>query len=428
MTTQRVQLMPGVWLTAMRDTQLKTNEWAIQLLTPLREETAALNALLPLALRRGTAEYPDPAALAAALDKLGGTAECTAEICGDVQCIGFAGRFSAAAEPGAADRALRESAQMMGSLLLRPAMRNGRLRQDAVEDAKAELTRRIEARRGDMALSAGDRLAALLRGDEAACPGPSGAAGQVEKITQPKLFAQYQLLLERSVIEVLYCGAAPLPSVEQALREALMGLPRGAVEEVPYTRCAKGTLREEPRRVRECRADAPARLELGFSTGIDLTDPMYPALLAANALLNAKLSRAQSQLGLWARAGSRLDPMKGFVRVSLEGAAEEKQAETVALQQLDDVKQMAFTDEEFQAARRSAADDLRQVQLDPEKRMQYWRLTCCAEVELPPEDLIALVEDVADGQAAAAAMELELDTVYALGPEEPEQPGNAAGA
>ena len=38
----RTELMPGVWLTAIQTRKFKSSFWSVQLLTPLRRETAAL--------------------------------------------------------------------------------------------------------------------------------------------------------------------------------------------------------------------------------------------------------------------------------------------------------------------------------------------------------------------------------------------------
>ncbi len=53
MTTERIELMPGVWLTAVRTDKFKSSYWALRLMAPLQRETASLNALLPYVLAPG---------------------------------------------------------------------------------------------------------------------------------------------------------------------------------------------------------------------------------------------------------------------------------------------------------------------------------------------------------------------------------------
>ena len=73
METVRCELIPGVWLTALRSDKFKTGCLSINLLTQLNRETAALNAVLPFVLRRGTRYHPDMETIAAELDSLYGT-------------------------------------------------------------------------------------------------------------------------------------------------------------------------------------------------------------------------------------------------------------------------------------------------------------------------------------------------------------------
>ncbi|MBQ1576249.1 MAG: insulinase family protein, partial [Oscillospiraceae bacterium] len=59
----RSEIQNGVWLTHIRSDKFKTACLSITLLTQLRRETAAMNALLPLVLRRGTSRYGDMEAI-----------------------------------------------------------------------------------------------------------------------------------------------------------------------------------------------------------------------------------------------------------------------------------------------------------------------------------------------------------------------------
>ena len=85
MTTDRIELMPGVWLTTIRTKKFKSSYWSLRLLAPLKEETAAMNAVLPYVLRRGTSRLPDMESVSAELAELyGGAVEPGVTKCGDV--------------------------------------------------------------------------------------------------------------------------------------------------------------------------------------------------------------------------------------------------------------------------------------------------------------------------------------------------------
>ena len=63
MDISREEILPGVELTCLRSDKFKTACLSLSLLTQLKRETASMNALIPLVLRRGTTQYPDMEAL-----------------------------------------------------------------------------------------------------------------------------------------------------------------------------------------------------------------------------------------------------------------------------------------------------------------------------------------------------------------------------
>ena len=72
MTTERIQLQPGVWLNYVQTDRFKTGCFSFNLLRPLTMEAAAPNALLPSVLLRGSREYPDMRQISCRLDTLYG--------------------------------------------------------------------------------------------------------------------------------------------------------------------------------------------------------------------------------------------------------------------------------------------------------------------------------------------------------------------
>ena len=90
METVRKEILPGVWLTALENDKFKTGCLSISLLTQLDRETAAMNALIPYVLRRGSRNHTDMQALATELDGLYGSyIEPVVRKIGEIQCIGF---------------------------------------------------------------------------------------------------------------------------------------------------------------------------------------------------------------------------------------------------------------------------------------------------------------------------------------------------
>lgn len=94
MNISRTEIMDGVALNYLQSFKFKTACMSVSMLTQLSRETAAMNALIPFVLRRGTVGYPDMDAVSARLDELYGTAvEPLVRRMGEIQCIGFSQAF-----------------------------------------------------------------------------------------------------------------------------------------------------------------------------------------------------------------------------------------------------------------------------------------------------------------------------------------------
>ena len=66
MFENRREIMQDVFLTYLPAQHFKTSRLTLNLIAPLRRETASANALLPAVMRRGTVRYPDMESLSAA--------------------------------------------------------------------------------------------------------------------------------------------------------------------------------------------------------------------------------------------------------------------------------------------------------------------------------------------------------------------------
>ncbi len=86
MEFRREEILPGVFLTALRTDKFKTAVLSLSLLAQLDAETASMNALIPSVLRRGTVRCPDMDSLAAYMDGLYGLrAEPVVRCIGEIQ-------------------------------------------------------------------------------------------------------------------------------------------------------------------------------------------------------------------------------------------------------------------------------------------------------------------------------------------------------
>lgn len=419
----RTQLRPGVFLTCIQTKKFKSSYWALRLVTPLQRETAAMNALLPRVLRRGTARCPDQQQLAAALDELyGGVIEVSVTKRGEVQCLGFAATFLDDNLVPDGTPLLDQAAHLLGDLLLRPATRNGRLRSDYVNSEQKNLINEIKSALNDKQQYARHRLIQEMCAEEPYGISRLGDLNTAKKINVAKLNQHYHQLLSSARVEAYYCGSAAPKRVEQAWREALMDLPR---KDERYEPATDWRIQPTGRRDFTEHLDVTqGKLVMGFRTGCSLNSISYPALVVANALFGgtptSKLFlNVRERLSLCYYASSTTDKHKGLLFVQSGLKFEDfDRAETEILSQLDFVKQGDFSDAELQAAKRAVSSAFRTVRDSQSLQADYWLSQSVSELKLSPGELALRLEEVTREQVMAAAEKITLDSVYRLmGPE-----------
>lgn len=412
--------MPGVFLTSVNTKKFKSSYLSMTFLTPLKKETAAVNALIPNLLRRGTETCPDMQSISAALDQLyGGAIEPVVRKIGETQCVGFVGSFLDDTYTLDGSRILNQAAELMGEMLLRPYTENGAFSADYTRQEKANLVDRIKAEINEKRQYAVNRVMEEMCREEPYGVNRMGREADVAEITPASAWTRYQELLAHSRLELYYCGSAENDEVCVILQRALTGLPREGGYEVPETIIVPTAA--ETRRVEEAMDVAQGKLTMGFRTGgITAASPDYPALVLCNALFggtaNSKLFlNVREKLSLCYYASSSLARYKGAMVVS-SGVefSNVTRAEDEIGAQLEACRRGDFEPWEIVGARRYTVSSLLTM-LDSQGRQEDWWLSqAVAGLSQSPEELAQAIEEVPVEAAVAAAQNLSLDTVYFL--------------
>lgn len=417
----KTELAPGVSLTAVQTHKFKSAVLSVSLLTPLKKETASLNALVPYVLRRGTQDKPDMNTLSAALDGLyGGSIEPQVRKKGETQCVGFVGSFLDDAYTLNGEAILEPAAALLGELLLRPYTVEGVFSPDYTEGEKANLIDRIRAQINDKRQYSIRRLSQVMCQGEDYGVSALGDEESAASITPERLWSAYQNLLKNARVELYYCGSAPLERVEAALRQALKDLPLND-KRVKLTCDVKAAPAQPPRLEEEAMDVAQGKLAMGFRTGeACVWTEDYPALLVFNAVYGGTTTsklfmNVREKLSLCYFASSMLEKLKGVMLVS-SGIEFDKyeQAKNEILAQLEACRRGELEDWELTGAVRSIVSAL-QTTLDSQGRLEdYWLGQAVAGLTEDPEELAARVEKVTREDVVSMANRVELDTIYFL--------------
>jgi predicted Zn-dependent peptidase len=411
----RKEIMDNVFLTYLPATKFKTGLLSVQLVTPLQQETASYNALLPAVLHRGTMRYPDMESLSAAMDQLyGAQIDYTVRKKGETQCVGFVASFVDDAYVPTGENILEQVADLTGELLLQPATRGGRFRSEYVESEKNNLIDAIRAIRNDKRDYADLRLLQEMCADEPYGVSRLGDEQTVKKINRQKLYAQYLQLLSTSRVEVFYCGSCESRRVENAVLEALSALPRSRVAQIGESTLIPAPA--QPRMVTETMDVTQGKLSMGFRT----TTEDIPAMILANLLFggssNSKLFlNVREKLSLCYYASSSFHRSKGIVTVSSGIETKDYQrAYDEIMRQLAAVQKGEWEEWEVPGALATMLNSLTSLSDTQSGLENYYLGQAATNQKESPEELAALMKTVDRQRIIAAAQSVQLDTVYFL--------------
>ena len=421
MQTHRIRISPEVALTCVKTDKFKTGCLSINLVTGLRRDTAALTALLPRVLRRGSAKLPDMELISAALDELyGARVEPIVRKKGELQCVGIFADFpDDRFIPGAQD-ILEKTAALAGEILLCPDLHDGLLRADYVESEKSNLIDDIRAGINDKRGYSIDRLLEQMCAGEAFGVNRFGDEENALKITPETLTAHYHRLIADSRVEVFYCGSAEVDRVKAALASVFEKLPPRVGITAPKTEVILHPAEGAPRRFTEELDVSQGKLSVGFRLGSAMENPNYPALIVFNAVYGGSVTsklfmNVREKLALCYYASSILEKHKGIMLVAsgVEFSKFDVALDEILLQ-LNHVKTGEVSEWELESSKRSVTTAIKSA-MDRQSGLEdLYFDSSIAAVSYDPDELCALVEAVTLQEVVEIAAGVETDSIYLL--------------
>ena len=414
---QTIAILPGVTLRCYPDTRIKQGCLSLQFIRPMRREEAALNALIPAILLRGTENYPDLRDITLRLDDLyGASVGALVRRIGDYQTTGLHCSFIEDKYALDGDAILAPMIDFLGELLLQPALEKGVFRADYTESEKKNLIATIESQLNDKrAYASGQMLKRMCRADSFGIP-RLGESEEVAAIDPATAYNHYQKILRDSPVEIFYVGSAAPEQVAQLLLPIFRSIERSYVNLPGQTPFRDGGSSEHT----ETMDITQGKLSMGFTTPITIGDPRFAAMQVLNTVFGSGMvsklfMQIRERLSLCYDIGSGYHGTKGILTVS---AGIDNDKDTLVRQevlaQLDACTAGDITDEELEAARQSILSGLRGIHDSPGAIESYYSTAALSGLGMDPAAYMQAVEQVTKEQVAQAAATVKLHTVYFL--------------
>ena len=414
---QTLEILPGVTLRCIHDSRFKQSALSIQLLRPMTQAEAALNALLPAILLRGCREYPDLQLITQRLDDLYGASIGTlVRRIGDYQTTGFYCGFMEDRFALEGDAILKPMLEFVGQLLLEPVLEDGCFREDFVESEKRNLIASIESQLNDKRAYAMEQMIrTMCKGDSFGIP-RLGEIADVQAVTPRDLYDHYRKILRESRVELLYVGSAPQEQVAALLKDLFDRIDRNYVN-LPE----QSPLRTGPESDTVRRMDVnQGKLCMGLVSDVTIRDEGFVAMQLLNHIFGGGMTsklfmQIRERQSLCYAIGSGFHGSKGLMTVSAGIDSGMKEAvQRGVLEQLEACCRGEITVEELTAAKESLRSSLLSTQDSPGALEGYYATAALSGLPLTPDAYIRAVEEATMEQIVAAARTLKPHTVFFL--------------
>ena len=415
--TTTIQILPGVTLRCYPDHRFKQGCLSFAMIRPMCAEEAALNALIPAVLLRGTQHHPDLQTITWKLDDLYGASLSTqVRRVGDYQTTGLYCAFLEDRFAMTGDEILSPMVDFLREVLLEPALEKGVFRADYVESEKKNLISTIESELNDKrSYAMGQLLRNMCKADSYGIP-RLGEKEAVAAITPEAAFSHYQKCLQESPIHLFYVGSAPAETVAALLKPLFEAIDRHYVALPAQTafRDAGGSHMTEEMDV------AQGKLCMGYVTPATLRDEEFVSMQVMNTIFGAGMTsklfmNLREKMSLCYAIGSGYYGSKGIVTVSagLDFEKEELTRQEVA-RQLEALRAGDITDAELTAAKEALLSSLRCTHDSPSSIEGYYATAALSGLKLTPDTYMDAVRAVTKDQVAQRANGLQLHSTYFL--------------
>lgn len=414
---ETIQLSPGITLRCFRDTRFKQSCLSLQFIRPMDKREAALNALLPAVLLRGTAKTPDLRTITLRLDDLyGASVNALVRRVGDYQTTGLHFGFIEDKYALEGDEIFAPVVDFLEELLFRPLLQDGVFSADFVESEKKNLIATLEAERNDKRSYASAQLMRYMCKEDSFGIPRLGDKESVGEITPQSLYAHYEKILRESPVELFYVGSNEPQKVAECLSRLFATWERALSQLPPQTAFtgAQGGCIEQQMEVSQ------GKLAIGYTTPVTLRTEQFAPMQVCNVILGGGMtsklfSVVREQMSLCYDIGSGYHGSKGILVVTAGIDCHMRQTvEEEIARQIGALCEGKITDAELKNAQNALCNALRGTHDTPLAIESYYATGALSGMGMTPEEYCKAVEQVTKEQVAEVARTLQKHTVFFL--------------
>ena len=416
------EIKRGIKTHMIQTNKFKTNLFAIFLSVPLNRQSVTQNALIPAVLRRGTANLKTQEEISIELENMyGATLDCGVEKTGDNQTLKFYLETLNDTFLPEQENLSKKAIELLLDVVFNPLTENGNLKKEYVDSEKKTIKRLIEGKIDNKDMYAYNRCIEEMYKNKPYGLYKYGYIEDLDKIDEKNLYEAYKKLLDESKIDIFVSGNYGNNDIIDVINENIniKNLKPREDKHIINTEEKERKEKVEVQTIQEPKDVTQGKLVIGLD--IDFYEPdskyamcLYNVILGESAT-SKMFQNVREKAGLAYSARSTYVRQKNniFIRAGIEIANYEK-ALNIIKEQLEDMKNGKFTDEDIENAKKYMVAGIKTVQDEQDSEITYYMGQELSGKLIYFEDYINKINDVTREQIDQIAKNININTIYFL--------------
>ena len=412
----------GIKTHMIETNKFKTNLFAIFLSVPLNRESVTQNALIPAVLRRGTANLKNQEEISIALENMyGATLDCGVEKTGDNQTLKFYLETLNDTFLPEQENLSKKAIELLLDVVFNPLTENRNFKKEYVDSEKKTIKRLIEGKIDNKDMYAYNRCIEEMYKNKPYGLYKYGYIEDLDKLDEKNLYEDYKKLLNEAKIDIFVSGNFGNDDIIDVINENIniVNLKPREDKHIINTEEKEKKDKVEVQTIQEPKDVTQGKLVIGLD--IDFYEPdskyamcLYNVILGESAT-SKMFQNVREKAGLAYSARSTYVRQKNniFIRAGIEISNYEK-AVNIIKEQLEDMKNGKFTEEDIENAKKYMVAGIKTVQDEQDSEITYYMGQELSGKLIYFEDYINKINDVTREQIDQIAKNININTIYFL--------------
>ena len=422
MSYKTQEIKKGIQAHVIETNKFKTNLFAMFLTVPLNRENITQNALIPAVLRRGTETLKSQEEISIELENMyGATLDCGVEKTGDNQVLKFYLETLNDNFLPNKENLSKNAIELLLDVIFNPLTENNHFKKEYVDSEKKTIKRLIDGRIDNKDMYAYTRCIEEMYKNEPYGLYKYGYIEDLENINEENLYTDYQNLLSIAKIDFFASGELQTDSVISIIEgnQNIQKLQEREDTHIVNTEDTEKKKEVQIQTIQDVKDVTQGKLVIGLDIDYYKKDSRY-AMCIYNVILGESATskmfqNVREKAGLAYSARSTYVRQKNniFIRAGIEIKNYSKALEIIK-EQLEDMKNGKFSDEEIDNAKKYMTSGIKTVQDEQDSEITYYMGQELSKTLLTFEEYMDKINSVTREEILEIAKNIHINTIYFL--------------